>query len=356
MKKLIISSGIALQVFVTACSISGKEEAKGNETFQVMSPIIMDTVYVREYVADIHSLQNVEIRARIRGYIEAIYVDEGKPVKAGQFLFSISPKEYESDLLKAKALRKAAEVEVQSAKTLVDKNVISKTELELAQSKLEEAKANEALAALKLSYAQIKAPFDGIINRIPNKTGSLIDEGSLLTSISDNKQVFAYFNVSEKEYLDFTTMKDSANKNEVTLVLANNQVHKYKGTIETVDGEFDKATGNIAFRARFPNPNLVLKHGSSGKIQVKNELKNAMLVPQKSTFEVQEKTCVYIVNSKNEIEIKTFFPKLRLPYLYVVASGLLSTDKIIYEGVQRVKEGDKIISSPVSIEQALSDH
>jgi RND family efflux transporter MFP subunit len=358
---------LSMCVVFTACT-SEKESKIEEEKFSVTTPVVMDTVYTNEYVADIHSVQNVEIRARVKGYIEAIHVDEGKMVKAGQLLFSISNKEYKEALVRAKASlksafaeAKAAEVDLQSAKTLVDKNVVSKTNLELAQSKLdaanakiEEAKSDEANALLNLSFTEIKAPFDGIINRIPNKIGSLIDEGTLLTSISDNKEVFAYFNVSEKEYLDFTSIKASEEKNQVSLVLANNQLHKQKGFVETVDGEFDKNTGNIAFRARFSNPEGVLKHGSSGKVRLRNELKNAMIISQKSTFEIQEINYVFVVDKDNVVHMKNFVPKFRLPSLYVVESGLLPTDKIIYEGIQRVKEGDKIIPQQISGKEMLS--
>jgi membrane fusion protein (multidrug efflux system) len=243
---------------------------------------------------------------------------------------------------------------------LVDKNIVSKTNLELAQSKLdaanakvEEAKSDEANALLNLSFTEIKAPFDGIINRIPNKIGSLIDEGTLLTSISDNQEVFAYFNVSEKEYLDFIS-KPKQEKQQVELVLVNGQMHKQKGVVETIDGEFDKTNGNIAFRARFSNPDGILKHGSSGKVRLRNELKNAMIISQKSTFEIQEINYVFVVDKDNVVHMKSFVPKFRLPSLYVVESGLLPTDIIIYEGIQRVKEGDKIIPQQISGKEMLS--
>lgn len=354
-------------ILFMACS-TNSETSKIEEKFPVISPVVMDTIYNQEYVADIQSVQNVELRSRVKGFIEDIHVDEGKYVKAGQLLFTISSKEYKEALIKSKALlkstiaeAKAAELDVKNVQTLVDKNVVSKTELEMAQAKLdaanakiEEAKSDEASAVLNLSFTQIKAPFDGIINRIPNKKGSLIDEGTLLTSISNNKEMFAYFNVSERDYLDFISKSKSDKKEEITLVLANDQLHSHKGFVETVDGEFDKTTGNIAFRARFSNPDGILKHGSSGKVRLKNELKNAMIISQRSTFEIQEINYVFVINKDSIVQMKSFVPKLRLPSLYVVESGLLPTDQIIYEGIQRVKEGDKIIPQLISGKEMLS--
>jgi membrane fusion protein (multidrug efflux system) len=328
----------------------------------------MDTTYTIEYVAEIQSLQNVEIRAKIKGYIEKIYVDEGRPVKAGQTLFSISNKEFNQELLKAKAIlktavaeAKTAELELQNVKTLSDKNIVSKTELEKAKvnldaanARIDEAKANEATANINLSFSEIKAPFDGTINLIPFKTGSLIDEGTLLTKLSNNKEVFAYFNVSEKEYLGYTNQKENEEKNSITLLLANGQAHKYKGAVETIEGEFDRNTGNIAFRAKFPNPDLLLKHGSSGKVQLTNDIKNALIIPQKSTYEIQDKFYVFVVDANNVVKQRNIVIKQRLPHLYVIESGLAASDKIIYEGIQNVKEGDKILTEFISLKQVIS--
>jgi membrane fusion protein (multidrug efflux system) len=159
-----------------------------------------------------------------------------------------------------------------NTKTLSEKNIVSPTELSIAQAKVDEAKADLALAQLHLSLTEIRAPFDGTLDRIKYNIGSLIDEGSLLTSLSDNKFIYAYFNVSENEYLDY---KSRANENtSVSLLLANNQTHKYKGVIETIESEFDNTTGNIAFRAKFPNPDILLKHGETGKVLIKTPLIN----------------------------------------------------------------------------------
>jgi RND family efflux transporter MFP subunit len=364
MNKIVLLFSIV--VGFTACT-SNKEKKTEAGKFPVTSPVIKDTTYMSQYVAEIQSVQNVEIRAKIKGYIEKIFVDEGKPVKAGQILFSISNREYTQELLKAKAMlktaiavAKTAELELQNVKKLSDQNIVSKTELEKAQAnfeaanaRIDEAKANNASANINLSLTEIKAPFEGIINRIPFKMGSLIDEGTLLTTLSNNKEVFTYFNVSEKEYLGYTTQKQNGQKSNITLLLANGQAHKYQGTIETIEGEFDKNTGNIAFRAKFPNPDLILKHGSSGKVQLTNDIKNALLIPQKATFEIQDKLYVFVVDSKNIVKQRNIVISKRLPHLYVIESGLSPDDKIIYEGIQNVKEGDKIQTDFISLKQII---
>jgi len=367
MNKVILLFSIV--VGFAACT-TNKENKTEEGKFPVTIPLAMDTTYTSEYVTEIQSLQHIEIHAKINGYIEKIYVDEGKPVKAGQILFSISNKEYHQELLKAKAMlktslaeAKTAELELKNVKTLSDKNIVSKTELEKAEAnfdaanaRIDEAKANEASANINLSLAEIKAPFDGIINRIPFKTGSLIDEGTLLTTLSNNKEVFAYFNVSEKEYLKIANQKANDDKNNITLLLADGQDHKYKGIVETIEGEFDKNTGNIAFRAKFPNPDLLLKHGSSGKVQLTNDLKNALIIPQKSTYEIQDKIYVFVVDANNVVKQRNIVIKHRLPHLYVVESGLSASDKIIYEGIQIVKEGDKILTDFVPMQQIISQY
>jgi len=365
MKKAFVLLSVCA-VIISACS-SKKESKTKEETYLVTKPLVIDTIFPNEYVTDIHAMHNVEIRARVKGYIENIYVDEGKPVKAGQILFSISNHQYIEELTKFKALIKSAiadvkgaELEVKNVKTLVTKKVVSNTELEMAEAKLEaanakveEAKANEATALLNLSLTKIKAPFDGVINRIPNKIGSLVEDGTLLTDFSNNKEVLAYFHVSESEYLDITTNSKSTQSNEVELVMANNQLFPGKGKIETVESEIDKATGSIAFRARFINPNELLKHGSSGKIIINKKLRNAMLIPQKSTFEIQDNLYVFVVDDNNSVHMRLIIPKLRIQNLYVIQSGLKANEKIVLEGIQLVKEGDKIKTQIIASKEAI---
>ena len=347
---------IALLFVSTSCS-SDKEikDTKETEKFPVTSPISIDTTLPTDYVAEINAVQNVEIRARVKGYLDKVYIDEGKYVKQGQLLFSINNPELNEGVVKATAILKstvtelkAAELELKNVKQLVDKNVISNTELEMAKNKVEmakakveEAQANETFSKIHLNYTQIRAPFSGIVNRIPNKIGSLIEDGTLLTNISKNDEVFAYFDVSEKEYLNYASnlKTDGEQSKNVTLILANGEEHPFKGRIETTEGEIEQSTGNIAFRARFDNPDKILKHGASGKIRLMKKYKNALIIPQKATFEIQDKMYVYVIDKAGKVKSKPITTNSRMPHYYIIDSGLTADDKIIYEGIQNVKDG-----------------
>jgi RND family efflux transporter MFP subunit len=335
-------------------SCSDKTIQNEEQTYLVVNPIIKDTTYEREYAATINSFQNVEIRTKVKGFVEDIYIDEGQKVNKGQILFKLNSKEFEQHVHKAEAAIQSAlaelrttEIEVENTKKLFDKNIVSKSELDLVTTKvnINKAKVNEAKVAkeqalLHVEYTKIKAPFNGIINRIPNKKGSLLDEGALLTSISNNESVFAYFNVSEIDYLDYV---QSNNKNNtVTLSLANNSIYPHAGTIETTETEFNKETGNIAFRAKFPNPEKLLKEGGTGKILVKKLYKNVIIIPQKSTFEVQGNIYVYLVDKNSKVYSKKINPINRLNNYFVLDRDLTKDDKIIFEGIQTVKTGDKV--------------
>jgi membrane fusion protein (multidrug efflux system) len=353
MNKSIVQVSLAIAVIFTACT-SKKEEKSEEGTYTITSPLLMDTSFTKEYVAQIQSLQNIEIRAKVEGYLESINVDEGQHVNAGQVLFNIMPKEYQAELAKAKAEAKSAEIEWQNVKTLAEKNIVSNSEVAMAQAKFDEAKAEEALAELHVSFTEIKAPFEGTIDRIKFKVGSLIDEGTLLTTLSNNKEVYAYFNVAEVEYLDYKAHNKDV-KDNATLLLANNQPHKYKGTIETIEGEFDNTTGNIAFRAKFPNPDLLLKHGETGKVQLRVDLKNALIIPQKATYEIQDKDYVYVVDQNNVLKSRNITIKQKLSNLYVIDAGLSPNDKILLDGIQSVKDDDKIKTEFVQPKHVLEN-
>ncbi len=341
MKKSLLVSGIFAILTMLSCQ-SKKEEKAEEFKYSVTNPMVIDTSFTKEYVSQIKSVRNIEIRTLEKGFLQNIYVDEGQFVKAGQVLFRIMPKMYEAELMKAKAEAKAAEIEYLNAKTLADKNVVSKNEQALALAKLEVAKADVAMAKLHLSFTEIKAPFAGTIDRLPKKIGSLLEEGELLTSLSDNSNVFAYFNVSEPEYIDYQThIKDRADTN-ISLLLANGTQLKYKGKVQLVESEFDNETGNVAFRAIFPNPDKLLKNGETGKVLMIVPVKNALIIPQKATYEIQDKIYVFVVDKNSVVKSREITITGEVPDLYVVKSGLAVGDKILLEGVQKAKDNDKI--------------
>jgi membrane fusion protein, multidrug efflux system len=342
MKRIVILTSL-VAVYATSCTYS-KAEKKEEEAskYIVTSPLVMDTAFTKEYVSQIRSVRNIEIRAQEKGFLQNIFVDEGQFVKAGQLLFKIMPKIYEAELMKAEAEANAAAIELQNAKTLADKNIVSKNEQAVAQAKLDQAKAEVALAKVHLSFTEIRAPFSGTIDRIPKKLGSLIDEGELLTSLSDNSQLFVYFNVSEPEYLEYQTNVKNRADRKVGLLLANNTPLRYKGEVETIESEFNNETGNIAFRARFPNPDGLLKNGETGKILMTVPVRHALVIPQKATYEIQDKKYVFVIDNNNVVHSRAITVTGELPDLYVIQNGLAENEHILLEGVQKVKEDDKI--------------
>lgn len=358
-------------IYLTGCFAKGnvKEKEKDLE-LPVLQLSYIDTMLHKSYVATINACQNVELRAKASGFLEEILVDEGKYVKKGQLLFRLNDAEFKVQmsetaafLSSAKAEVKATEVEMKRVKTLVAKNVLADSELELAearlaaaQAKAEEAQAREEKARIRLSYTAIRAPFSGIIDRIPHKPGSLIAEGTLLTTVSDIHAMHVYFNVSEKEYLNYIRSGKSGNRlgQSVNLVLADGTDYGQQGRIETMEGEFQPGTGSIAFRANFPNPAGLLKHGASGKIQIISNISKALLIPQKAVFEIQDRNYVFVLNKNNTVSMKSFEPEAHVEDLILVRSGLTDSDRIIYEGVQNVKEGYRVIPRFISMDSVLA--
>lgn len=328
----------------TAVAIPVKEVSTSSTTLQ------------QSYVADIQAVQNVEIRNRVEGFLERILIDEGEYVTKGQPLFQINADEYREEVAKVKASlssaiaeHKAASLEIERIQLLVNKNIISQGDLAVAeakqaalQAKIDEVKSVLSNAEKQLSYTTIRAPFDGIVNRIPMKTGSLLAEGTLLTSVSDVSSVYAYFNLSENQYLHFLSEADSGDFNKVSLQLADGSVYEIQGQVETSASEFDKGTGSIAFRAKFKNPKKLLKHGATGKVLINTHVHNAILIPQKAVFEIQDRSFVYVLKEDNTVEMKSFVPEMRTEDQFLVMEGITPGDKIVCEGVQNIRNGSLI--------------
>lgn len=349
-----------------ACSPSAPPPTP--DRFPVTAPLVSDTAIAKDYVAEIHSVQFVEVRSHIGGYIERIHVDEGQLVNAGQPLFDVSSADRGLELQRANAALKvvqaelaAAEVELRNTAALVQQNISSQAELDLTRARVdalrarvEEAASARDHAALNLSYSLIKAPYRGKINRIPFKTGSIVQEADVLTTITDNSEMFAYFHLSELDYLQLRNLFRDTTLRRVTLLLTSGETYEHQGRIEVAESEFDRATGNIAIRARFPNPDGVLKHGANANIVVRRPLKDALMVPQRSTFEVQDKLYVMVVRPDSTVEQRSITASFRLSDLYVVQSGLEPGERIVFEGVQRLRHDDRIVPAPVGREEVLN--
>lgn len=341
MKRILMLMGLCALLCHTGCK--PKEENKeGSARLVVTSPLKMDTTVTSEYVCQIRSIRNIELRAQEKGYLQDVFVDEGQFVKAGQLLFKIMPRIYEAELLKAEAEAQAAEIEVQNTRSLADRNVVSKNELAIANARLKKTKAELALAQVHLAFTEIRAPFDGIIDHLHLKQGSLVEEGDLLTSLSDNSRMWVYFNVSEPEYLNYAATVKPKEKIKVNLLMANKQLFKHPGVVETIEGEFNNETGNIAFRATFPNQEGLLRHGETGTILIKEPFKDALIIPQKATLEILDKKYVFVVNKDNVVQLRPITIGAEMPDLYIVKEGLAENEKILLEGLRKVKNNDRI--------------
>ncbi|MFB9862669.1 efflux RND transporter periplasmic adaptor subunit [Rufibacter immobilis] len=353
MKRVFMLMSLCAVLFQTGCE--SKKEHKEEETeFLVTSPLAKDTLITKEYVSQIKSSSHIEIRALEKGYLQKIFVDEGQFVKKGQLMFQIMPAMYQAELQKAQAEASFAEIEYQNTKKLAASNVVAPGELAMAKAKLNKAKAEVSLAQVHLGFTQIRAPFDGIMDHFQVRLGSLVDEGDLLTTLSDNSNMWVYFNVPEAEYLDYKTTQQSSNRPQVKLEMANQQLFEYPGEVQTIEADFNNETGNIAFRATFPNPKGLLRHGETGNIIMEVPMKNALLIPQKATFEVLDKKYVYVVDKENVLRSREIMVAAELPHIFVVQKGLNEGDKILLEGLRLVRENEKIHTKFVEPRTVLS--
>jgi len=340
MKQMLVVLSLWALIANTGCE-SRKEETEVETNFLVTSPLKKDTATIKEYVCQIHSIQHIELRAMERGYLEKIFVDEGQFVRKGQLMFQILPLLYKAERQKAEAEAEFAEIEYRNTKVLADSSIVAPNELALAKAKLNKAKAELALADVHLGFTEIRAPFDGIMDRFHVRLGSFVDEGELLTELSDNGKMWVYFNVPEAEYLDYKAKLKKDSTVNVDLLMANNKRFPYTGAVSAIQADFNNETGNIAFRATFPNPQGLLRHGETGNILLRVPFNNALLIPQKCTFEILDKKFVFVVGEDNIVKIRSVVVEAELTHLYVV-SGLTESDKILLEGLRKTKDGDKI--------------
>jgi len=328
------------------------------------------------FPASIQGKVNVEIRPQVEGYLQKMYVDEGAYVKAGQPLFKINDAPYIEQLNNAKASLQSAQASVERAKVeldrltpLVENNVISDVQLKTANANYDAAKAsvsqNKAMvsaAGINVGYTLIKAPVNGYIGKIPYKTGALVGKSATdpLTVLSDVSEVYAYFSLSENDYIAFKNQFEGNSIEEklqhvpaVELVLANDSLYTSKGKIQTVEGQFDATTGSISFRAVFPNASGVLRTGNTGKIRIPKLYTSALVVPQEATYEIQDKVFVYVVNDSNRVSGTPISISGKTANYYFVDKGLVSNNKIVFSGLGNLQDGMTISPQLMSTDSLL---
>lgn len=333
---------LSLLTLLTFISCDHDKHEQKQSKYLVTKPWKKDLEVTKDYVAQIRAIQHIEIRAFEKGYLESIYVDEGQSIEKGQKMFQIMPLLMKAEYDKAKAEYDVTEIEYKNTSNLARRKVVSQNELALAKAKLNKSKAELDLAKTHLDFTSISAPFNGIMDRFQVRLGSLIDEGQLLTTLSDNSQMWVYFNVSESHYLNY--MKENKNKDSATikLKLANGDIFDQIGKIDTIEADFNSENGNVAFRASFPNPNGLLRHGETGNILLTEPLHGALVIPQKATYEVLDKKFVYVIDDKNIVQSRQITVGEEVPHLFVVTSGLSENDTVLLEGLGKVHLGDKV--------------
>lgn len=323
--------------------------------FEATRVIKRDTEITRDYVCQIRAYQHIEVRALERGYLRDVFVDEGQSVQRGQSLFQITPVLYQAELARSSAEVQFAQVEYRNTRLLRDGNVVSPNELALARANLDKAAAQRSLAEAHLRFSRLDAPFDGIVGRLMARRGSLLEEGDLLTVLADNSQMWVYFNVSEREYLAYRRTHRVGEPVAVRLRMANDEIFAHPGTIQTIEADFNNETGTIAFRAGFPNPDGLLRHGETGEILMTTTLPGALVIPQKATYTVLDKTFVFVIGEDNTVHAREITLGESLPHQYIVTNGLSEGDRILIEGLRRVRDGDRVAPNLRDAEEVFTE-
>jgi membrane fusion protein (multidrug efflux system) len=373
MIKNILCGSIYLTGLVIIYTSCGSSNANTNSStrakmqeYAVITITPRTAVINSDFPATVQGQQNVEIRPKIDGYMQALYVDEGSVVKKNQLLFRINAPQYEQNVRTAEANVKiakadlyAAQMQVNKVTPLVEKNIISKYELISAQNTLEarqaalaQANANLVNAQINLSYTTIYSPADGVIGSIPFKIGSLVSSTDTqpLTTVSNIDKIYAYFSMNEKDQLNFfikaggkTLHEKLATFPAVTLMLSNGMEFPQKGRIETIGGLIDPQTGSITLRGTFPNPAGLIRSGSSALVRLPVALDSALLVPQKATYEVQGKLFVYLADIRGMVtSVPIQVNSSTAGHAYIVQQGLKPGDRIVVEGISNLREGLQI--------------
>ena len=373
--------GICIPILFSGCGggagNGGKDgDKKGMPALPVMTVTAGDATVGTEYSSLLEGKVNVEIRPQVDGTLQKIYVDEGAFVKAGQPLFKIDDRLYREQYNSALAAQHAAEASLAVAKLneeklvpLVKNNVISDIQLttaranrQAARAAVEQSRAAARSAFVNLDYSTLKAPVSGYIGKIPLRLGSLVSKNQTnwLTLLSDVSEIYAYFSMSEIDFMRFRNQYAGATLQDkvklvapVSLIMADGTLFAEKGTIGTISGQFDQSTGSVRIRAVFPNPGGLLRSGNTGKVVVESRYQHVLLVPQAATVELQDKVFVFLLGKGNKVNKQVITVSGKSGNNYIVSSGVKPGDVIVTAGTEKLPDGTVIKpvkSSPTATE------
>jgi membrane fusion protein (multidrug efflux system) len=352
-----------IMLFIYSCSSSPAATPAPPPPSLPVASIVSgtDTTY-QEYPASVEGTVNVEVRPQVSGTLDKVFVDEGSFVKAGEPLFKINDQPYRAALNNAVASQHAAEsaaanaqLEVDKLTPLVQNKVVSEYQLktakaayDVAKANIEQAKANVSTAQINVGYTLIKAPVNGYIGRLLKKQGSLVGptDPQSLTQLSDVHDVHVYFSLSEKDFVNFKeqypgeTLRDKLKQlPSVSLLLADNSVYAKQGKVDMIDGQFDKTTGAITLRANFANPQGLLRSGNTGKIRLSLQHKDALIVPESATIDMQDKVFVFTVGDSSKVKKQAITIIGKNGNNYLVKDGVKVGDQIVLSGIDHLQEG-----------------
>jgi membrane fusion protein (multidrug efflux system) len=305
-------------------------------------PQIKDVIITRQFVCQIHSQRHIDIRPQQTGYLEEIAIKEGQAVKQGDVLFKVSPLIYQRKVDTELAEVEVAALNLKNAERLFQNKVVSEDEVALLKAKLKSAAAKAKLAQAELYLTAVRAPFDGIIDRLQEQQGSLVTKRDVLTTLSDNSVMWVYFNVPERCYLEYMDNPPKDQAAEVELVLTNGEKFPQPGKIATIEGQFDKEMGSILFRADFPNRDGRLRHGMTGNVAIHQTLSHATVIPQQATFEVADKRYVFVVDNDGAVHKREIVVQNELPDEFAIKKGLEVNDRILLKGVSQISDGENL--------------
>ncbi|MEN7514149.1 efflux RND transporter periplasmic adaptor subunit [Chitinophaga sp. CCNWLW40] len=360
-------TGIIALGLLASCGSGGQQSGawqQGVPEVAFIQTSATDATVEKKYPGLIEGSVNVDIKAQVSGYLEAIYVKEGDFVNKGQSLFRIKGDVFNEQVNSSQAALKSAlaaqanaSLEIEKLKPLVAGKVVSEMQLKTAQSAYDAATAQVAQAAATLgssrinaAFAIIKAPVSGYIGRIPNRTGNLVTPADAvpLTSLSEIDQVFVYFSMSEAEYLSYVKEQQTAARNTVELIMADGSVYNHKGTLETASGNIDRSTGSISLKAVFPNPDKLLRSGGSARIVVNKTLSAVLKVPMASVKDIQDKFFVFVLADSNKVTMQPIEISGRVGENYLVRNGIRPGSRIAVNNIETLGDGMPVVPKIVA--------